>query len=119
MPGGEFFQFDVADPGNGVDFDDELVAVGGGCADIGLGIELIPSPQPGSYGVLVRRSADVQSLAFCYSGFQLFFDLGLCLAQHILVDALAGLGIIPGGVPALPAAVLPLAEIALPVGSAF
>lgn len=48
MPDGEPLWLDVADPGNGVDFDDELAAVSGGSSDIGLSIELIPGPQPGA-----------------------------------------------------------------------
>ena len=111
MPDGEPLWLDVADPGNGVDFDDELAAVSGGSSDIGLSIELIPGPQPGSHGVFVRRSADVQPLAFRHGGLQLFLDLCLCPAQHILVDALAGLWIVSGGVSSLPAAVASLARI--------
>ena len=107
MPDGEPLQLDVADPGNGVDFDDELAAVSGGSSDIGLSIELIPGPQPGSHGVFVRRSADVQPLAFRHGGLQLFLDLCLCPAQHIL----AGLWIVSGGVPSHPAAVASLARI--------
>ena len=68
MPGGEPLWLDAANPGNGVGLDDELVAVCGGSSDIGLGIELISGPQPGSHGVFVRRSADVQPLAFRHGG---------------------------------------------------
>ena len=53
MPGGHLLQFDIPDAGDGVGIDDELVAVGGGYADIGLGIELIPGPQPGGHRVLI------------------------------------------------------------------
>lgn len=107
MPDGEPLWLDVADPGNGVDFDDKLAAVCGGSSDIGLSIELISGPQPGSHGVFVRRSADVQPLAFRHGGLQLFLDLCLCPAQHIL----AGLWIVSGGVSSLPAAVASLARI--------
>ena len=111
MPDGELLQFNAADPGNGVDFDDKLVAVCGGSSYIGLSIELISGPQPGSHGVFVRRSADVQPLEFRHGGLQLFLDLCLCPAQHIPVDALAGLWIVSGGVSSLPAAVASLARI--------
>ena len=53
MPGGHLLQFDIPDAGDGVGIDDELVAVGGGCADVGLGIEFIPHFQPG--GSCVHR----------------------------------------------------------------
>ena len=119
MPGGELLQLDVKDSGNGVDFDDELVAVGGGSSDTELSIELIPGSQPGSHGVFVCLSADVQSLAFCYGSLQLFPDLHLCPAQHILVDALAGLGALSGSVPPLPVAVASLANAAFTIGTFF
>lgn len=119
MPGGEPLQLDVADPGNGVGFDDKLVAVCGGSSDIGLGIELIPGLQPGSYSVFVRRSADVQPLAFRHGGLQLFSDLRLCPVQHILVDALTGLGVVSGSVPSLPTAVASLSDAAVSIGTLF
>ena len=53
MPGGHLLQFDIPDAGDGVGIDDELVAVGGGCADVGLGIEFIPHFQPGGYCVFI------------------------------------------------------------------
>ena len=61
--------------------------------------------------------ADVQPLTLSHSGYQLFPDLCLGLAQHILDDPLTGLGIVSGGVPSLPAAVFALADISLAVGS--
>lgn len=42
VPGGQLLQFDAADAGDGVVLNDQLVAVGYGGADIGLGVELIP-----------------------------------------------------------------------------
>ena len=119
MPGGELLQFNVTDSGNGVCLDDELVAVSGGSLYIGLGIELIPGPRPGSHGVFVCLSADVQSLAFCHGGLWLFPDLRLCSAQHILVDALTSLGVVSGSVPSLPAAVASLSNTAFSVGTFF
>ena len=49
----------------------------------------------------------------------LCLGLRLSLAQHILVNDPARLRGAPGGVPALPAAVLALAEVSLPVCSAL
>ena len=54
MPGGQFLQLDVPDTGDGVAFDDQLVAIGCRGADVGLGVELIPGPQPGGHGVVLR-----------------------------------------------------------------
>ena len=68
MPGGHLLQFDIPDAGDGVGIDDELVAVGGGCADVGLGIEFIPHFQPGGYCVFIGFSADVQPRAFFHDG---------------------------------------------------
>ena len=117
MPGGHLLQFDIPDAGDGVGIDDELVAVGGGCADVGLGIEFVPHFQPGGHGVLLGFSADVQPLTLSHSDFQLFPDLCLSFTQHIFVDAFAGLWIVPGSVSSLPAAVLAFADVPLAVGS--
>ena len=54
-------------------------------------------------------------MALRHSRFEFIFGLRLGLAQHILDDLLAGLGIIPGGVPAFPASVLPVSDAALSV----
>ena len=69
MPGGRLLQFDIPDAGDGVGIDDELVAVGGGCADVGLGIEFIPHFQPGGYCVFIGFSADVQPLTLRHGCF--------------------------------------------------
>ena len=118
MPGGHLLQFDIPDAGDGVGIDDELVAVGGGCADVGLGIEFIPHFQPGGYCVFIGFSADVQPLTLRHGCFRFFPNLRLRLTQHIFVDAFAGLWIVPGSVSSLPAAVLAFADVPLAVGSA-
>ncbi len=117
MPGGHLLQFDIPDAGDGVGIDDELVAVGGGCADVGLGIEFIPHFQPGGYCVFIGFSADVQPLTLRHGCFRFFPTLRLRLTQHIFVDAFAGLWIVPGSVSSLPAAVLAFADVPLAVGS--
>ena len=59
MPGGQFLQFNVSNTGDGVGLDDQLIPVGRGGADIGLGIELVPGAQPACHGILIRRLADI------------------------------------------------------------
>ena len=86
MPGGHLLQFDIPDAGDGVGIDDELVAVGGGCADVGLGIEFIPHFQPGGYCVFIGFSADVQPLTLRHGCFRFFPNLRLRLTQHIFVE---------------------------------
>lgn len=63
MPGGHLLQFDIPDAGDGVGIDDELVAVGGGCADVGLGIEFIP------YEILIlEKSKDFSRILILEGG---------------------------------------------------
>ena len=58
-------------------------------------------------------------MAFADCGFEFFLDLGLRLAEDILDEPLSGLRVITGGVPALPSAVFPLANVPFPVCSSF
>ena len=95
MPDGEPLQLDVADPGNGVGFDDKLAAVCGGSSDIGLSIELISGPQPGSHGVFVRRSADVQPLAFRHGGLSFSLTSACVLPSTFLLMRLPVFGSYP------------------------
>ena len=58
-------------------------------------------------------------MAFADRGFEFFLDLGLRLAQHVFDDGLAGFRIVADCVPALPAAILALANTSLAVCSSF
>ena len=49
MPGGQFLQLNVPNAGDGVGLNNQLIPVGRGGADIGLGIELVPGAQPRGY----------------------------------------------------------------------
>ena len=51
------------------------------------------------------------------SDFQLFLDLGLCLAKNVFDDALAGFRVVACGVAAFPTPVCTLADVALAVGA--
>ena len=118
VTGGQLLQLDLSDLGNGVGLDDQVVAVCRRWPDVGLGVELVPAAEPGGYRViLVAAHIQTDCLLLCLG--QLLFDLCLGLTQHILDDSLASLRIIAGGVPAFPATVLPLADVALAVGSLF
>ena len=116
MPCGQLFQFNAPDTGNRILLDDQLVAVGCGSAHVGLGVELVPGAQPACHGVFVSRSADGQTVGLLQCPLEFFLDLRLGFAQHVFDKPFPGLWVIPGGVPALPPAILPLADIAFSVG---
>ncbi len=118
IPGGQFFQLDLSDAGDGVGFDHQLVAVCCGLPDVGLGVQVIPGAQPGGHGVLVG-AGDVYLLGLLHRCLEFFFGLRLGAAQDIFDDALAGVGIVTRGVAALPTAVGALPQIALAVGAAL
>ena len=59
MPGGHLLQFDIPDAGDSVGVYDELVAVCGGGADVGVGIELVPHFKPVAHRVLIGFFADI------------------------------------------------------------
>ena len=108
-------QLDAPNAGNCIVLNNQLVAVGCRGADIGLGIELVPGPQPGGHGV-VLGSGHIDVLDFLQRCFELFLDLRLSFAQHVLDEPFAGLGIVPGGVASFPAAIFPLSDISFSVG---
>ena len=85
-------------------FDHELVAIGCGHPNIGLGVERIPGAQPSGYRVLLA-TAYIQFPHFFNSGFQFRLDRCLGFAQYAFNDPLAGLGIIAGSIPPLPSAI--------------
>ena len=116
VAGGQLLQSDASNSGDGVAFNHQFIPIGGGGAHIGLGIQLVPGAQPGCHGVFLT-AAYIQPLTLCYSRLEFLFYLGLGLAQYILDDPLAGLGIVPGGVPAFPPAILSLSNISFAVGS--
>ena len=118
VTGGQFGEFDFADSGDGVGFDHQLVAVSGGEADVGLGVEVIPGAEPGGHSVLFCTDY-VEILGFLQDFGQLGLDLSLGFAEDVLDNAFAGGGIVAGGVTAFPAAVAPLADISFAVGAAF
>ena len=115
MPGGQVFQLDAPDTGDGIVFDDQLVSVGRGSADIGLGVELIPGPQPGGHGVVLRADY-IDALDLLQCRLELFLDLRLGFGKYISDDSLSGLGVIASGLAPLPPAVLPLADIPFAAG---
>ena len=114
----EFFQGDLANVGLDVVVDVAPVGLVGGWPYFYLGVVLKPHLHPLPHRVPANLGR-VQSFRFLDCLFQLCLGLRLSLAQHILVNDPARLRGAPGGVPALPAAVLALAEVSLPVCSAL
>ena len=114
----EFFQGDLANVGLDVVVDVAPVGLVGGWPYFYLGVVLKPHLHPLPHRVPANLGR-VQSFRFLDCLFQL--GLGLCLgfSQDVLVDGPARLRVAAGGVPALPATVLALAEVSLPVGSTF
>ena len=86
-------------------------------ADLRLDKHLVPQRHPCLHGVL-PRAGRVKLLAFFDRCFQLFFDFCLRFPENIFRDDLSVL-VIPGGISALPASVLPFADAAFAVGSLF
>ena len=87
--GGKPLELDLADAGNGVGLDNQLVAVSGGRPNVGLGVELIPAAEPGSHCV-VLTAAHIQTRCLLLRLGELLLDLGLRLAEDVLDDPLAG-----------------------------
>ena len=67
VSGGQLFQLDLPDAGDGIGFDHQLVAVCCGLPYIGLGVEVVPGVQPGGHGVFIR-AGDVYLLGLLYRG---------------------------------------------------
>ena len=58
-------------------------------------------------------------MTFADRGLEFLLDFGLRFTQHVLDDPLSALRVIARGVPPLPAAILSLADVPLPVCSSF
>ena len=95
-----------------------MIAVSGGEADVGLGVEIVPGAEPGGHGVFFGADY-VEVFGFFQDFGQLGFDLGLGFAEDVFDDTLAGGGIVAGSIAAFPAAVASLAGIPFAVGAAF
>lgn len=115
---GEFFQGDLTDVGLDVVASVAPVGLVGGGLYLHLGVALKPHLRLLVHGALACFG-HVWALRRLNGYFQLRFCLRLSLAQHVLVNDLARFRVAPSDVPALPATVLLLAEVALPVCSAF
>ena len=98
----------------------DVTSVGlvGGGTNLHLGVVLEPDIHPLSHGVLFCLYR-VDMLCLLNSLLQLGPGLRLGSSQNVPVNGLPRLRVVTGGIPALPAAVLPFPKIALPVGSAF
>ena len=86
--------------------------------DLHLGVVLEPDIHPLPHAVFLGFCL-IYDLCFLNSLLQFGSGLRLGPSQDVPVDGLACLRVVSGGVPALPAAIFPFSEVALPVGSAF
>ena len=62
---------------------------------------------------VLSRLGDVQTLSFLDGHFQLCLRLCLGTAQNVFVDGLAGLRVVPCGVPALPSAIFSFSDVGI------
>ena len=85
---------------------------------VGFGVDLKPQPQPLGHRVF-SSLGHVQAAGLPNGLLQLRLHLGLGSAQYVLDDPLAGIRVVSGGVPALPAPIAALSDISLTIGPLF
>jgi len=110
------YVFDAADTGNCVLLNHQSIAIRRGDANIWLGIDVVPAPQPCSHGVLVG-AADVDTLGGLHRGSKFRLALRLRFAEDVFDDALAGRWVVSRGVTPLPPTIAAFADVALTVGA--
>ena len=118
LPGGQLVELDLPDVGDGMQLDAPPVVLRRGEPQVGFGVDLKPQPQPLGHRVF-SSPGHVQAAGLPNGLLQLRLDLGLGSAQYVLDDPLAGIRVVSGGVPALPAAIAALANISLTIGPLF
>ena len=114
--GSQFRELDAADTGNCVLLNHQSIAIRRGDANIWLGIDVVPAPQPCSHGVLVG-AADVDTLGGLHRGSKFRLALRLRFAEDVFDDALAGRWVVSRGVTPLPPTIAAFADVALTVGA--
>ena len=114
--GSQLCELNAADAGNGVLLNHQAVAVSRGHPHIGLGVDVVPAPQPCGHGILIC-AADIDALAGLHGGGQLRLALRLRFAENVFDDTLTSLRVVASGVAALPPAVFALTDVALAVGA--
>lgn len=85
--GGQLGELDAADTGDGVLLDHQVIAIRRGDADIWLGVDVVPAPQPRGHGVFVG-AADVDALCGLHCGTEFCLALRLRFAENVFDDAL-------------------------------
>jgi len=113
---GQLGELDIADAGNRVLLDHQMVAVCRGNSYVWLGVNVVPASQPCGDGILIG-TADVNTLDRFQRGTQFRLAFCLCLAENIFNDPLTCLGMVARGIAALSATIGPLANAALAVGA--
>ena len=114
--GSQLGELDIADAGNRVLLDHQMVAVCRGNSYVWLGVNVVPASQPCGDGILIG-TADVNTLDRFQSGTQFCLAFRLCLTEYIFDDPLACFGMVACGIAARPATIGPLANAALAVGA--
>jgi len=112
------FQLDLANSGDNVLLNVVAVVLCGAFPDGRLDVVLEPERGPLSYRVVLAL-CNVNLLIVFYRLFQLLLDLSLSFAEDIPGDPFAGVRVVPGGVPAFPAAIAAFPDIAFAVGAAL
>ena len=111
---GQFLQLDITDAGDNVLFNVVVVVVRRLLSDGRFGVSLEPQPHP--LGHRVFATSDYVYLPVFLNGpIQFFLALFLRFGQDIFVDGLACHRVSACRIPSLPAAILPLANIAFTV----
>ena len=113
---GQLGELDIADAGDRVLLDHELVTVGCGNPYVWLCVNVVPASQPCGDSIFVG-TADIDTLDRFHCSTQLCLAFRLRLAEDIFDDAFAGFIIVASGVASLPASIGPLTDAALAVGS--
>ena len=118
MDGGQLVQRDAANLRLDVVAEKALRGLERGWSEFYFRVVLHPHLKPTSHGVGLGPPI-VDAHVFLNGFLQLFLDLGLRLAQHVLDDPFSSLRVIACGVPALPSAILSFSDVPFPVCSSF
>ena len=116
--GSQLGELDIADAGNRVLLDHQMVAVCRGNSYVWLGVNVVPASQPCGDGILIG-TADVNTLDRFQSGTQFCLAFCLRLSQHIFDDPLSCFRVVACCVATLPTPVCAFANVAFAICTFF